>query len=119
MANYIASSKRLLMRAPETVRPIRPMTSVDTVKLLGESREFGELAGEQGRFGLCGVLDVADVVPRLEGAGPLGAVLGCRHAVAGQEEEVVDLVVGGQEALNMPGRLEPLHLPFSSPCWLV
>jgi hypothetical protein len=90
-----------------------------TVKLLGESREFGELAGEQGRFGLCGVLDVADVVPRLEGAGPLGAVLGCRHAVAGQEEEVVDRVVGGQEALNMPGRLEPLHLPFSSPCWLV
>src|SRR4051795_1918511 len=34
------------------VRPIRPITSVDTVKLLGESREFGELAGEQGRFGL-------------------------------------------------------------------
>jgi hypothetical protein len=34
--------------------------------------------------------------------------------VAGQEEEVVDLVVGGQEALSVSGRLEPLHLPFSS-----
>jgi hypothetical protein len=67
----------------------------------------------------CGVLDAADVVPRLEGASPLGAVVGCRHAVAGQQEEVVDLVVGGEETLSVPGRLEPLYLPFSSPCWLV
>jgi hypothetical protein len=50
---------------------------------------------------------------------PLGAVVGSRHQVAGQEEEVVDLIVGGQEALSVSGRLEPLHLPFSSPCWLV
>jgi hypothetical protein len=32
--------------------------------------------------------------------------------VAGQAEEVVDLVVGGEEALRMSGRLEALHLPF-------
>src|SRR3954447_5203623 len=89
------------------------------VKLLGGSRGLGELAGAQRCCGLCGLLDAADVVPRLEGAGPLGAVVGCRHAVAGQEEEVVDRVVGGQEALSVPGRLEPLHLAFSSPCWLV
>ena len=72
-----------------------------------------------GLVGLCGVLDAADVVPRLEGAGALGAVVGCRHQVAGREEEVVDLVVGGQESLSLSGRLEPLHLPFASPCWLV
>jgi hypothetical protein len=89
------------------------------VNLLGGSRGLGELACEQGCCGLCGCLDAADVVPRLEGAGPFGAVVGCRHEVAGQEEEVVDLVVGGQEPLSVPGRLEPLHLPFSSPCWLV
>ena len=71
------------------------------VNLLGGSRELGELDGEQGCCGLCGLLDAADIVPRLEGAGPFGA--GCRHLVAGQEEEVVDLVVGGQEALSMPG----------------
>ena len=47
-------------------------------------------------------------------AGPLGAIVGCRHQVVGQEEEVVDLVVGGQEALTLSGRLEPLHLAFSS-----
>ena len=90
-----------------------------TVKLLGESRELDALDGEQGRFGLCGLRDAADIVPRFEGVGPLGAVVGCRHLVAGQEEEVVNLVVGGQEALSMPGRLEPLHLPFSSAGWLV
>src|SRR3954451_933007 len=93
--------------------------STGIVKLLGGSRGLGELAGAQRCCGLCGLLDAADVVPRLEGAGPLGAVVGCRHLVAGQEEEVVDLVVGGQEALSLSGRLEPLHLAFSSPRWLV
>ena len=44
---------------------------------------------------------------------------GCGQAVAGQEEEVVDLIVGGQEALSVSGRLEPLHLAFASAGWLV
>jgi hypothetical protein len=65
-------------------------------------------------FGLCGLLDAADVVPRLEGAGAIGAIIGRGHTVAGKEEEGVDLVVGGQEALSLAGRLEPLHLAFSS-----
>ncbi len=87
--------------------------------MLGWSRDLDALDGEQVRCGLCGRLDAADVVPRLEGTGPLGAVVGCSHAVAGQKKEVVDLIVGGEEALSLPGRLEPLHLAFSSPCWLV
>ena len=37
------------------------------VNLLGGSRGLGELDGEQGWWGLCGLLDAADVVPRLEG----------------------------------------------------
>ena len=73
------------------------------VKLLGGSRGLDELVREQGCCRLCGLLDAADVVPRLEGAGPFGAVIGCRHQVAGQEEEVVDRVVGGQEALSVAG----------------
>ena len=73
------------------------------------------LDGEQVRCGLCGRLDAADVVPCLEGTGAIGAVVGCGHAVAGQEEEVADLVMGGQEALGVPGRLEPLHLEVSNP----
>jgi hypothetical protein len=95
----------------------RSLTGI--VNLLGGSRGLYEFGGEQGCYGLCGLLDAADIVPRLEGAGPFGAVVGCGDAVAGQEEEVVDLIVSGQEALNVPGRLEPLHLAFSSPCWLV
>jgi hypothetical protein len=65
------------------------------VKLLGGSRGLGEFDGDQGCCGLCGLLDAADVVPRLKGAGALGAIIGCRHQVAGQEEEVVDLVMSG------------------------
>jgi hypothetical protein len=34
--------------------------------------------------------------------------------VAAEMEEVVDLVVGGEEALRLPGRLEALHLPLPS-----
>ena len=33
--------------------------------------------------------------------------------IAAEMEEVVDLVVGGEEALRLAGRFEPLHLPFS------
>jgi hypothetical protein len=65
------------------------------VNLLSGSRGLGEFDGEQGCCGLCGQRDAADVVPCLEGAGALGAVVGCRHQVARQEEEVVDLIVGG------------------------
>jgi hypothetical protein len=33
--------------------------------------------------------------------------------VAAEMKEVVDLVVGGEETLSLPGRCEPLHLSFS------
>ena len=33
--------------------------------------------------------------------------------IATEMEEVVDLIMGGEEALRLAGRLEPLHLPFS------
>ncbi len=32
-------------------------------------------------------------------------------------EVAVNEGVGGEEILGLPRRLEPLHLPFSSPCW--
>ena len=54
------------------------------VKLLGESRGLDELAGEQSCCGLRGQLDAADVVPRLKGAGPLGAVVGCGGGAGGR-----------------------------------
>ena len=39
--------------------------------------------------------------------------------VAVEMDEVVDLIVGGEETLSLPGRLEALHLPFSSACRLM
>jgi hypothetical protein len=39
--------------------------------------------------------------------------------IAAEMEEVVDPVMGGEETLGLPGRLEPLHLPLSSACRLV
>src|SRR3712207_4194600 len=56
----------------------------------------------------------ADVGPHLERMRPCGAVLVGGDVVAAEVEEIVDLVVGGEEALRLPRRLEPLHLPFSS-----
>src|SRR5215218_8590162 len=56
----------------------------------------------------------ADVGPRLEGARPGGAILDGGDVVAAEMEEVGDLVVGREEALRLPRRLEALHLPFSS-----
>ena len=39
--------------------------------------------------------------------------------IAAEVEDVVDLIVGGEETLGLSGRLEALHLPFSSACRLV
>src|SRR3954454_7361250 len=56
----------------------------------------------------------ADVGPHLERTRPRGTVLAGGDMVAVEMEEVVDLVVGGEETLCLPGRFEALHLPFSS-----
>src|SRR5215211_7860653 len=56
----------------------------------------------------------ADVRPRPECTRPGGAVLAGGDVVAAEVEEIVDLVVGGEESLSLAGRLEALHLPLSS-----
>src|ERR671913_302220 len=61
----------------------------------------------------------ADVGPGLERPRPRGSIFAGGEVVAAEVEEVVDLVVGGEEALCLPRRLEALHLPLSSPCRLV
>ena len=39
--------------------------------------------------------------------------------IAAEMEEVVDLIVGGEEPLRLAGRFELLHLPLSAARWLV
>jgi hypothetical protein len=63
---------------------------------------------------LCQGGNPGDLGPGLEGLGPGGSILGGREVIAAEVKEVVDLIVGGEETLSLPGRLEALHLPFSS-----
>ena len=56
----------------------------------------------------------ADFGPDLELLGPGSSVLGGSDVIAAEMEEVVDLIVGGEEPLRLAGRFEPLHLPLSS-----
>ncbi len=47
--------------------------------------------------------DAGDLGPNLKGLGPCGSILGGRHLAAAEVEEVVDPVMGGQEALRLAG----------------
>ena len=41
-------------------------------------------------------------------------MFGSSDMIAAEMEEVVDLIVGGEEPLRLAGRFELLHLPLSS-----
>jgi hypothetical protein len=58
--------------------------------------------------------NTGDLGPGPERLSPGGAIPGGEEAMATEVEEVVDLVVGGEETLGLSGRLEPLHLAFAS-----
>src|SRR4051812_13269627 len=82
-------------------------------------RQLDWLWSRQGRRGrpnerLCPSGDAADLGPGLEGPGPGGSVLGGREVIAAEVEQVLDLIVGREEALGLAGRLEALHLPLPS-----
>ncbi len=47
--------------------------------------------------------EAGDLGPNLEGLGPGGSILRGGHSVTAEVEEVVDPVVGGQEALRLAG----------------
>src|SRR3954454_4547186 len=68
---------------------------------------------------LCPSGHVGDLGPGLKGLGPGGSVLIGGDVIAAEMKEVVDLVMGGEEALCLSRRLEPLHLPLAWSGWLV
>ncbi len=100
------------MMASGTVR-----SRAGTVNLIGSGRD----KAHEGRSheGLCPSGHAGDLGPGLKGLGPGGSVLGSGAVIAAEVEQVVDLVVSGEETLGLAGRLEALHLPFSSAGWLV
>ena len=52
---------------------------------------------------LCRSGDAGDLGPNLKGLGPGSPILGGRHVMAAEVEEVVEPVVRGEEALRLPG----------------
>ena len=64
----------------------------DKARNAGQAHGRSRHAGNAGHFG-----------PGLEGTGPSGSVLGGGEVIAAEVEEVADLVVGGEEALRLPG----------------
>ena len=47
--------------------------------------------------------DAGDLGPNLKGLGPGGSILGDGYLMAAEAEEIVDPVMGGQEALRLAG----------------
>ena len=70
-----------------------------TVNLIGSGRD----KAHEGRSheGLCPRGHAGDRGPGLEGLGPGGSVLGGGAVIAAEVEEIVDPVMGGEEALSL------------------
>src|SRR3954453_20759617 len=87
--------------------------------LSGGHRQLDWLWSRQGRRGrpherLCPSGHAGDLGPGLEGLGPGGAILTGGAVIAAEVEQVGNLIVSGEEALSLAGRLEPLHVSLSS-----
>jgi hypothetical protein len=63
--------------------------------------------------------NAADFRPDVKSLGPGSSVLSGSDMIAAEVEQVIDLIVGGEEALRLAGRFKLLHLPLSSACRLV
>ena len=63
--------------------------------------------------------DAADFRPDVGSLGPGSSVLSSSDMIAAEVEQVIDLIVGGEEARRLAGRFKLLHLPLSSACRLV
>src|SRR3982750_3652732 len=70
-----------------------------TVNLIGSGRD----KAHEGRSheGLCPNGDAGDRGPSLKGLGPGGPIRGGGEVIAAEVEEIVDLIVSGEEALGL------------------
>src|SRR5215204_5042885 len=83
-----------------------------TVNLIGSGRDKAHEGWVYQRLYPSG--HAGDLGPGLEGLGPGGSIRVGGEVIAAEVEQVADLVVSGEEALGLAGRLEPLHLPLAS-----
>src|SRR3954447_15517650 len=79
-----------------------PRTAFDRYRQVGagEDRKAASLIGAAAS---CGSFGARDLGPDREGLRPDGSVLGGGEVIAVEMEEVVDLIVGGEEPLHLPG----------------
>jgi hypothetical protein len=76
---------------------------------------FGLEAGTTAR--LCCVFGARLLRPDLEGQGTRDPVVPGCGSMTPRTEVAIDESVGGQEALRLPHRFEPLRLPLSPVGW--
>ena len=76
--------------------------------------ELAECKRLRRAFGISSLTNAADFRPDLECLPPGSFVLGGSDVIAAEMKEVVDLIVGREEALRLASRFELLHLPLSS-----
>src|SRR4051794_13672034 len=72
-----------------------------TVNLIGSGRDTAHEGRSHER--LCPSGHAGDLGPGLEGLGSGGSILGGGAVIAAEVEQVVDLVVSGEEALGLAG----------------
>jgi len=71
-----------------------------TVNLIGSGRDKARGEG-WAHEGLCPSGHTGDLGPGLKGLGPGGSILGGWEVIAAEVEEIVDLIVSGEEALGL------------------
>jgi hypothetical protein len=97
---------------------VTPANVADSTVLPGHRQLVvsGQLNLSQRQWELTELLPThtADFSPNLKFLGPGSSMLGSSDMIAAEMEEVVDLIVGGEEPLRLAGRFELLHLPLSA-----
>src|SRR4051794_3845786 len=79
----------------------RSKARLGTVNLIGSGRDKAHEGRSHKR--LCPSGHAGDLSPGLEGLGPGGSILGGGAVIAAEMEEIVDPVMGGEEALGLTG----------------
>src|SRR4051794_30504452 len=88
-----------------------------TVNLIGSGRD--KVHEGRSHEGLCPSGHAGDRGPGLKGLGPGGSILAGGAGIAAGGGEGGNLIVGGEEAVRLAGRLEALHLSLAAAGWLV
>ena len=77
------------------------MRARGTVNLIGSGH--GKAHEGRSHERLCPSGHAGDLGPGLEGLGPGGSVLGGGAVIAAEMEQVIDLIMSGEEALSLAG----------------